>query len=93
MTKAGVRRLELLGPSAILAVSDACELMPKKPYADKIAWLRLHKLIRDFDGVEVVIYGDVLEALRGPHVPTVVPRPAEPDPWDTLPDAKVGTTQ
>lgn len=94
MTKAGARAVELLGPSAILTVADLAEVLPRMSYTSKVTWLRAHGLIKDFDGVEVVIYGDVLAALRGDRValPTIA-RPVAPDPWDTLPRAKVGKVQ
>lgn len=94
MTKAGVRAVELLGPNAILAIADLADVLPRHSLARKIDWLRQHGLVHDFDGVEVVIYGDVLTALRGQRLalPTIS-RPTAPDPWDTLPRAKVGKVQ
>lgn len=63
VTKAGANRLQLLGIAAILTVGDAAELMPGG-YARRVAWLHAVGLVKDLDGDQVVVWGDVLEKLR-----------------------------
>ncbi len=72
----------------MLTLADLAEVSPRMAFPDKVAWLRARGLVHDFAGVEVVIYGDVLAALRGDRrVAPVAPAPVAPDPWDTLPRA------
>lgn len=92
MTKHGSRVVDLLGPGAILSLADACGLVPLRlSQSRKAAWMRAHNLVRDFDGLECVIWGDLLSALRGEgQGPPVIVRPKAKDPWDTLERAPVG---
>lgn len=92
MTKCGARVAALLGESSILSLADACDLVPLRlSVARRIAWMRARGIVRDFDGLEVVILGDILQALRGEHgAPAQLAEPKAPNPWDTLERAPVG---
>lgn len=68
-------RLEL-GAAAILSVVTAVALMPLAE-ADARRWLEEHGLVHDLAGRRVVIWGDVLEALRS-HPPASAPPPSGP---------------
>lgn len=64
-----------LGPAAVLTVTVAAQLMPRSD-AKCRKWLRDHGLVRTDPLLgEVVIWGDVLEALRNP-APSPATRPA-----------------
>lgn len=91
MTKSGERAAHLFGPDTILALQDMLACLPRMSSTKKEAWLRAHGLVKDMDGLEVVIYGDVLAALRGDaqSVPALA-RPKTKDPWDELPRVTVG---
>jgi hypothetical protein len=56
-----------LGTAAVLSVADAAAWLPM-PAADAEAWLRSVRVVRKLGvgqrGVEVVIWGDVVEAIR-----------------------------
>lgn len=54
----------LLGASAVLSVTQAISLLPLG-HAAAARWLRRNGLVRDLDGRGAVIWGDVLETLRG----------------------------
>ena len=56
------RRLKL-GGAAVLSLEEAAEYVPISDAAAK-AWLIDHGLVLDLDGRRVVIWGDVLDALR-----------------------------
>lgn len=90
MTKTGARSVALLGENAILSLSDVLDLLPRGSQSKKSAWLRARGLVRDFDGMEVVIIADVLQALRGEQAPPVLSKPKTKDPWDELPRVTVG---
>lgn len=66
-----------LGAAAVLPVAQAVQLMPLGD-ARARRWLRSRGLVRDLDGAEVVIWGDVLEALRATTEPTA---PQPPRVW------------
>ena len=55
-----------LGPGSVLPLADATDLLPGSP-GDLHAWLQKQGLIVELLGSPVVIWGDVLAALRGPN--------------------------
>jgi hypothetical protein len=54
-----------LGSAAVLSLSTAARLLPVRD-ADARMWLRARGLVRHLEGREVVIWGDVLDALEDP---------------------------
>ena len=78
-----------LGPAAVLSPQRAAELLPWGESA-ALAWLRERGLVREVklsDGVRrVVIWGDVLDAIRGAPEP---PPSAAPRPASRLPRARL----
>jgi hypothetical protein len=67
-----------LGEAAILSVDDAVRLLPRRQ-EDAERWLRERVKVHDLDGTPVVIWGEVLAALRGVAVrPGVTLAPAAP---------------
>lgn len=80
-TRAAARRE--LGAAAVLPVVRAVELLPLAE-ADARRWLTEQGLVRDLAGRRVVIWGDVLDALRrGPPVEGAEPEPARGEPRGT----------
>ena len=53
-----------LGDAAILPIAQAVALMPMSDH-DARRWLRGRGLVLDLDGRSVVVWADVLDALRG----------------------------
>jgi hypothetical protein len=82
--------VELLGPHAVLSVFDAAGLLPGA-HGGRVAWLIARNLVRDLDGDRVVIWGDVLETLRGDEARArIKPAPTvAPNGWATLPRHKL----
>ena len=76
-----------LGAAAVLSESAAIDLLPlARPEAQ--AWLRDQGLVRHLRGRRVVVWGDVLEALRNPVVPA--PGASKPKPRSSsLPRVKL----
>lgn len=92
MTRAGAKALGLLGESTILSLADAASVVPLRlSTSKKIAWMKARGIVHDFDGLECVILGDLLSALRGSaqSVPALA-APKAKDPWDELPRVTVG---
>jgi len=67
----------LLGVAAVLTPAQAAELLPWRD-ADAREWLDRAKLVRRVDGREVVIWGDVILALRGEEKANKPPAPEPP---------------
>jgi hypothetical protein len=89
LTKSGRWRVELLGAAAVLSVSDAAELLPGS-HARRVAWLKARRLVRDLDGDPVVIWGEVIDVLRGDERRAhAAIEPARTDLWATLPRVKI----
>lgn len=63
MSRRNEERLRL-GGAAVLSVSYAAEMLPVRD-GDGRAWLRARGLVRQLNGEDVVVWGDVLDALRG----------------------------
>lgn len=60
-----------LGAAAVLSPSRAAELLPVRE-ADGIRWLRERELVRRVPGLgEVVVWGEVLDLIRGGAGPTL----------------------
>lgn len=90
MTDSGRWRLELLGPAAVVSLSDAAELLPGG-YARRRAWLEARGLVHDLDGDPVVVWGEVVDAVRGDERHArAKPAPDPVDPWATAPRLKYG---
>ena len=58
-----VMRLQL-GPSAVLPAELAVRLVPGEEARTR-RWLREHQLVRNLLGVQVVVWGDIVDAVRG----------------------------
>lgn len=56
-------------PATVLGLTAAADELPMG-HGAAVKWLREHELVHDLDGRQVVIWGDVLEALRGNGPPT-----------------------
>lgn len=67
----------MLGVAAVLSPAQAAELLPWRD-ADAREWLDRAKLVRRVDGREVVIWGDVILALRGEERASEPPPPQAP---------------
>ncbi len=52
-----------LGASGVFALSKAAKLLPLRD-SDARGWLRQKGLVLNLEGREVVVWGDVVEALR-----------------------------
>lgn len=57
-----------LGAAAVLALGDAARLLPMSD-GEARAWLHDQGLVRDLAGRDVVVWGDVIDALRKVKVP------------------------
>lgn len=57
------RRRRELGAGAVFSLSEAAELLPMRT-AEAVEWLRAGGLVRQLQGREVIIWGDVLARLR-----------------------------
>lgn len=57
-----------MGVAAVLTVSQAAALLPATD-AEADRWLREHGLVRRWLEREVVIWGEVLDAIRGGEAP------------------------
>lgn len=64
MTRKGRERQELFGGEAVLTITDAADGLPMT-HGEAVRWLKDHELVHDLGGRAVVIWGDVLEVLRG----------------------------
>lgn len=51
------------GAAAVLPIREAVRLLPGRD-AEIRTWLSTHGLVRQLNGADVVIWGDVLEVLR-----------------------------
>lgn len=60
-----------MGSGAVLSLSEAAAMLPVAD-RDARAWLRARCLLRDLDGREVVVWEDVLGALRAGEGPSVM---------------------
>lgn len=63
------------GPTAVISASSAAKALPWRD-AEARTWLRREQLIRRVDGRDVVIWGDVLAALRQGSKDTSTWKPA-----------------
>jgi hypothetical protein len=76
-----------LGAAAVFSPSRAAELLGGRE-AEVLEWLRVRRLIRKIPGLdrEVVIWGEVLEAIRMPDLD----QPAPERPRGSLPRKPLG---
>lgn len=63
-------RRERLGEAAVFSLSGAAELLPLAD-ADARRWLRDLGIVRHLGGRELVIWGDVVNAIRDGDAPRV----------------------
>lgn len=63
-----------MGLGAVLSVAEAVAQLPVADHRGR-RWLEAHGLIRRLDGTPVVIWLDVVEALRKPAEAVPEPRP------------------
>lgn len=66
----------LLGSAAILTPRQAAEMLPVAD-ADALDWLEQHGLIRYMAGRKVVVWGDVVEAIRAADPRTIARPPSQ----------------
>lgn len=59
-----------MGSSATLTLGEAVALLPVQD-AEAREWLRGNGLVRDLLGREVVVWGDVVDAIKAGNDPTV----------------------
>ncbi len=63
-----------MGAGAVLTVNEAAALLPVSDPAARL-WLRQRDLIRSLDGRPVVVWADVLDALRAGAEPAEAASP------------------
>jgi len=61
----------------VLSLQQAARHLPMRD-KDALKWLRDRNLVRDLDGRRVIIWGDVLECLRGTTDAADTPTPPTP---------------